>query len=323
MIINRLIQFYRNAAQDNTEVVEGIWASILLTSHAKLLAALKSGDAESLNTILHGNEVLWGLEHQELYKWDELRGMEALNQLGRRIGFVAQPNPEQESPSKNYFNPSPEDLRAKIETVVGELYVPDPFGRPCERGKGAPYMLLHSLAQAVTIKMMLGSFPKHILEIGAGVGYFGFASHRFGSEKYTVIDLPTTAVIGAYALSTLLGEDKIWLFGEDKNDDAFAHFYPSTRFDLARSKYDSRSLLIFNGNSLPEVSTTTQDMYLRLIPFWLNDGGCFYSCNHESDNCNQRSVPMAFRGISTGMNLIYRAPFMMRDGYMEEIYRKI
>lgn len=317
-MIQRLLNFYRNATQGSPETLHAIWESIRMSSQAPLLKALEEQNAAALQDALNDTQVLWGIEHQEFFLWNEPRGLEALNRLGRRIGIIAVQNPEQPSPIENWFIKDVPGMKAHIESIVGELWLPPCFGRACERGTGAPYMLLHSLAQCWTLNAFFAEFPTDILEIGAGVGMFGYSAKRFGARRYVVVDLPTTAVAGAYCLATVMGEDSVWLYGEPKNASAYARFYPSTRYADAAGQYD----LAFNGNALPEMQPDVQDRYLQFIQVCLPLGNVFYSVNHESDYVGQRNVFTAIRS-QPRLKRIYRAPFMMRDGYMEEMYMKV
>ena len=71
----------------------------------------------------------------------------------------------------------------------------------------------------------------------------------------------------------------------------------------------------------PEMTIENQDGYMKFISRCLSVNGMFYSCNHESNMNGQSSVRSAVNRIG-GFKTVYRAPFMMRDGYVEEFYRK-
>lgn len=321
MNYQRLTDFFHFAIRNSPDWkdgVKGIWGGMLATIQADLLRALVNRDLPALETILNTPQVLYGLEHWERFTWESERGLEALNKLGRRIGLVAVQNPEQASPRQTWLIRDIPGLKTKVEESCGELSIPECFGRAVAQGADAPYMLLHHLAQCLTLKMLLPRFPERILEIGAGVGLFGFSAHRFGCRAYTIIDLPTTAVIAAYFLAFVFGENAVWLHGEPERDDVYARVYSSICMAEVNQHYD----LVFNSNSLPEMPTVDQDKYLRSICSWLSIGGMFYSVNHESDLAEQRSVPFAIVPFQE-LQLMYRAPFMLRDGYVEEIYRKV
>jgi putative sugar O-methyltransferase len=194
--------------------------------------------------------------------------------------------------------------------------VPDCFGFQSNAG-GLPVKILHYGAIAHTIQDLFPiTSPAHVLEIGAGLGYLGYIAWHFKARNYTVLDLPTVAVMSAYFMGTVFGSQNIWMVGEPEPK-KFARFYPSTDCrGIDSQKYD----LIVSVDGFPELPIPVQDKYLNLIDECLMPNGIFLSINHESNDGGQRRVFDAVRNHGK-LRLIARYPFMMRAGYIEEIYR--
>jgi putative sugar O-methyltransferase len=256
--------------------------------------------------------MLYGIEAYTLVRWSEPFDLQSLNKLGQRMAMVNYPNPEQPSPTENSKHKNPDELQRQIEAIVGSLNVPECFGRkPIDCG-GASLASLFIIGQLETL---VNSWPEvitDILEIGAGTGLTAYFAKRCGCDSYTIIDIPTTAVIAAYCLAKTLGEKAVWLYGEPERS-AYVNIYPASRYDEVGGPFS----MVFNSNSFPEMPEDVQDRYVEQMPNWLGTDGIFYSCNHESDLSNQRSVAQAFKD---SLQRIYRAPFMVRDGYLEEIF---
>lgn len=316
MIIDRLIRFYHHREQLPNTSIEGIWGGILQTTQKELFDALEAKNSQYLEEILNRKTTVYGVDGFNLEKWTEPYGLEALNALARRLGYINYYNPEQPSPNSNFLSRNGTWLQGIIEQETGSFDLPECFGRKADPGNGATITVLWTLGQCFTIKLSFPKFPAKALEIGAGIGFFGYFGKRFGLKSYTVVDIPTTAVLCAHSLAIMLGEDSVWLYGEPESKTAFAKIYPADAKDLITGKHD----LVFNSNSFPEIPINIQNQYVQLIPKWLKDGGILYSCNHESNLVEQRSVKDAIQG-DPRYQRIYRAPFMVRAGYMEEMYK--
>jgi putative sugar O-methyltransferase len=186
---------------------------------------------------------------------------------------------------------------------------------PTDNTNGIPYSYFSRVAEWYTIKCLINPPPKRVLEIGAGTGGLALEAFRNGVRDYSVIDIPSVGVMSAYFSALAFGEDKIWLAGEESNSNATGRWFSCYDYESAKSKYD----LIANVNSFPEMSIANQDGYMAFISECLSENGVFYSCNHESNSVGQNSVRTAVNRHG-GFRAIYRAPFMMREGYVEELY---
>lgn len=313
----RLIDFYSISREWSFNGASSyLWRELVSTHHGPLSKALSAGDERLTESVLRDPRTLWGIEHYEAFRWNEPRTIRHLCNLAARVGILPVNNPEQPSPTNNSNPTSIEKLRVDVEGVVGKLSVPQGFVFQ-DSADGIPYTQFFRMAEWFTISKFLGRNPISVMEIGAGVGGFALESFKHGVKKYTIIDLPTTCVISAFFMSKILSPDQIWLFGESGCQDCRFRWIPDYKAVEAKSEYD----LIVNGNSFPEIEPRDQDRYIDYIFKWLSPGGIFYSANHESDMLGQRSVSLAVRH-SKKLECVYRAPYMMRDGYVEEIYMK-
>lgn len=313
MIIERLIEFYQRSNGPDETVTE-IWRGIVEKFHAPLLSALRAGNASEVQTVLNTPSlILHGVECPEIYAWDDKRSIESLNRLAQRVGVMPIANPEQPSSGRNWFSEDVQAMKAAVEKVIGSLDVPSGFIYPGVSGVHSTHF--SKFGEWFTITRFLGRGPDRMLEIGAGVGNLAMIAFRGGVESYTVIDLPTVAMMSAYYVSSVCGPHNIHLWGEPENASAFGRWVPSSHYQDAKGQYD----VIVNSNSFPEMEASAQDLYLKFICERLGSG-VFYSNNHESDMSGQQRVFDAVQRNGQ-LELVYRAPFMVRPGYIEEIYR--
>lgn len=309
-MFDRLASYYKSNKGGVSEQVSVIWNTIVTQYHSELHKILEHGNQESLDnymsTILSSGSMC-GLEEHSTIDESNPRYGDFLIRLSKKVGIEPIVNPEQTSLWQRVLDMS------RIEDSLGfTLRVPKFKGY----GNGIPSRMFPYASAAFDIKLQFrGSFPKHILEIGAGLGNLGVIAFRLKSESYSIVDLPTTSVIAAYILAECFGESIVWLYGEGQPKDQFVRVYPSTRVDDITIPCD----LAFNSDSIPEMPMHMQDQYVQLISRSLTRDGLFFSINHESDNLGQGRVLDAVKRNGS-MNMLSRSPFMMRDGYIQEVY---
>lgn len=286
-----------------------LWAFVSTAHHGELKTVLESKDVSKVEKCLNSfaaKDGLWGIDNPTLVDWSSEAMRVLVQNLAQQIGILPIPNPEQPFIGCEVIDAVV--TREAIEKTIGiSLDVPECFGMA---GNGVSFKMLYYCA-AVNRKV-LGD----VLEIGAGTGLLGLILWRQKiARSYTIIDLPMVAILSAWFLSKVCGEDKVWLFGEPENEGAFARFFPSTNFHGASGIYQ----MIFNMDSWPELPEEVQQEYLTLIGDCLTPEGAFLSVNHESNRDGQIRL---FDSISKhgGFQLVSRGPFMMRAGYIEEIY---
>jgi hypothetical protein len=317
-MIQRLIDFYHRSNQDPSSLSH-IWSGILRDFHGKLIDALTRRDAAEVQSVFDNpDQVIHGLNMTIMQQWGPAITTDLFPMLARRIGVLSVFHPLNPSPNENWNCRDGVELRRRIEEVVGPMHVPEGF--VCkDTSNGVPVMYFLKLGQWFTIKSLMDPPPQRVLEIGAGTGDLGLVAFQNGVRDYTVIDIPSVAVLSAYYLSKAFGEDKVWLAGEPPNPNAIGRWYSCHDYSEAQSDYGYD--LIVNCNSFPEMTIENQDGYIKFIRESLDTAGLFYSSNHESDLQNQSSVLTAVKR-NGGLKMIYRAPSMMREGYVEEFYRR-
>lgn len=306
-MIERLIHYYKaslNGYSDSS--LSLIWKVVSNSSQKFLAESLSDGNVDSVVNALESKGTVYGLELGEITP-------ELIEKYAIRAGCTQMFNPEQDSQSS--------DVIVSEERTGYALYnlsrTSIPGFNPCklDRKDTSNSMLVVSASCCITLNLLLDRFPHTILEIGSGACSYPYIARLFGCKSYSSIDIPTTSVIGAYLLSKKIGEDKIWLYGEPENMMAFARFYPSSAFRESIRPYDC----VFQCNGFPEFSIETQNEYLEYIHMVLMDDGVLHSVNHESKNTEQRSVSESMREFRK-FRLRYRAPFMLRNGYIEEVF---
>lgn len=296
-VIERLIQFYNRYKYS----LNGIWGGLVSVHQSSLVNALESRNPTALVHVLNNDEGFYhGLDGSSVRQWNDI----LLPMLAQRIGLLPFPNPEQ--PFK-----SDDVNKQDVERYLGlKLTPPDCFHFRNSDGL-IPPRLFYCYSAAFTILRYLGCAPESLLEIGAGFGWMGYIAWQWKCP-YTVIDLPSVVVLSAYFMSKVCGEERVWLCGESQNADAFARFYPSNHYEHLCGPYK----VIYNNDSLPEMAPLERAAYIELIGKMLAENGFFLSINHESPTSGQRGV---FASASR-LNLRLRSSFMMRAGYLEEIY---
>jgi len=257
-----------------------IWGGLIASYQGPLVSALESGNVDALDGVLANlGTIAYGLDdpYQPIIPWESPRMKSELEGLG--------------------------------QVDRADLQPPNCFG--FDFAKGTSARMLHYSSIGSTILSTLGSKPRTMLEIGAGLGFMGFIAHRW-STPYTVIDLPSVAVMSAHFMSKVCGQDNVWFWGEPDNPESFARFYPSNNY-----RHTATYQVVLNHNSFPEMSPEARAGYMGFIKSVLPSDGFFISVNHEERSCGQGTV----RDAATNLTLVSRTEFRMRHGYFEEIYK--
>lgn len=164
------------------------------------------------------------------------------------------------------------------------------------------------------LKLILDLFPDRetpIIEIGAGLGILGYFLDKVGYKNYTIIDLAYSNLLQSYFLYKNLPERKI-IFSDTKNP--FAKQYENCIKILHSSDFEkiknAKFGIMINTDSFTEMLIGDADKYIN------NDcSDLLLSINHEVND---------FRVIDISRRkLLYRYPFWLRKGYVEELYSKL
>ncbi len=159
---------------------------------------------------------------------------------------------------------------------------------------------------------------KSVCEIGGGTGTLAYYLAKAGAADITVFDLPMVSVIQGYYLMRSLGPDQVWLFGETPGS---ARIRLLPHWELANEP-SWRHALFLNQDSMPEIDRTAALDYLRLI----RDKGAklFLSLNQEGrfTNTSAAAQSVVYELVEQvgGYRRLYRFPYWMRAGYVEELY---
>ena len=175
---------------------------------------------------------------------------------------------------------------------------------PTRRGL-VSYRAVQAIYQAARLKELSAVYGPNIVEIGGGMGRTAYYAVRNDLPGYTIIDLPLTAVAQAVFLTITLGDAAVAFSHEADRPDA-------TVFLRSPWQLDGAFDIAFNADGLTEMDRSVAEDYLRFIA-----ANCraFLSINHE---INEYRVTDLAR--SAGLRSIYRQPYWMRNGYVEELY---
>jgi hypothetical protein len=149
---------------------------------------------------------------------------------------------------------------------------------------------------------------KEVIEIGPGMGRVLKLTYEM-QYGVTGVDLPLGLIGSALFLASTLGEDLIQLHGEKNSDSPKIKLVPADKFDGKDKKYG----IALNTDSLTEMSYGVAHDYLEKLEKCCE---IFISINHESNSYTVADVANQFPNFKK----LYRAPFLLREGYLEEVY---
>src|SRR5262245_7674150 len=160
--------------------------------------------------------------------------------------------------------------------------------------------------QAFRLRRLTSVHGTRILEIGAGLGRTAYYARRLGLTNYTVVDLPMANVAQASFLGETLGADALVLSGEAPRAGCIRLLTSEWLLDAGET-FD----VVLNVDSMTEMDRTFADEYARFIQAHAR---CFLSINHESNPFRVDDL------AALGTMFSQRFPYLMRDGYTEEVY---
>lgn len=153
-----------------------------------------------------------------------------------------------------------------------------------------------------------------IIEVGAGLGILGYYLSKAGYKDYTAIDLANANACQAYFLARNLPEREI-IFSNSA-EDPLSPGYRNCLKILHVNDFEgipkNRFAIMVNMDGMTEMNKGDAIRYIGddCSPLLL-------SINHEMNDF--RVIDIIYRG---GKKLVYRYPFWLRDGYVEELYKK-
>lgn len=186
---------------------------------------------------------------------------------------------------------------------AGEAGVETPAGLASHRA-------ILSAAQAAKLSS-LGAMGSSVLEIGPGLGRTALHARQIGITDYTTVDLPLGIVAQACFLGAALGPDAI-RFATDDGRDQLGCIKLMTFKSIRRNKrrYD----LVLNVDSMVEMDPFSAAKYA----WWISrNAGVFLSINRDYRRMKIGYLaPIFFRTA-----VVARAPWPLRDGYNEHLFR--
>ncbi|NNC79414.1 MAG: hypothetical protein HKN94_04595 [Acidimicrobiales bacterium] len=336
--IRRIIEFYGRVAPTGGGAGDDDMWSVLRQQHfGPLIELLETADVNALRDYLaelprreagHGS-----YQGQPAYDAAHKSGLgRSLNTLNALFGFAEAVGTMRPRSPEQTSTGSP-DL--DLATIVGDLDSAVGFPivlPPVSTGLLGPIMgdgilhLRHLTAAYLAWRVReLARGPLetsvdqlHVCEIGGGAGlaaYYGLAA---GVGRWMSVDLPEMGVIQAFNLMTLLGPDRVHLWGESSTPEHAVSIVSNNIHLDSPTKSD----ITINQDSLPEISRAEATRYVEALTtstLW------FLSINQEHEAPQTAAAKQLVVGDladeSGDLNRWYRMPFWLRIGYVEELYQ--
>jgi hypothetical protein len=253
---------------------------------------------------------------------------DVLVSLGDALGVLRTVNP--------FAADAPNALGQSLDVVMTELtarfegsFAPPQVGGVYGlefRGEFYPHKYLYQVYVAYRLCELSAGERFSCLEIGGGMGFLAYAAHRLHVvSDFCLVDLPLVNVLQGYILLNSRFADRTVLYGESPKEARFneqggLRILP----DIAMLELSAKSFdIAVNQDSLTEMHPETMHIYLEEIQ--RTTRMYLLSINHESGQI----TPSGFRhGIvreaalmQPGYAPVYRMPYWLRPGYVEELYR--
>jgi len=347
IIAERLINSYQKAIKDEEGIInrpqKDLWEILRQVKHNDFVQLLEQRDPVALSEYLC-NMSKYSITHgmtqgpdnykriaanKSINRWYAALYIDKLVTLGEAIGCLPYENPEFGRWGENLYIKI-DDLVAKIEEVIGIDITPprisgELFGIASRKGI-FHFRDINSIYTAWRIRELLKNINNpSVCEIGGGTGRVAYYCYKMGIKNYTIIDLPYVCVISAYYLIKSLPDAKIILYGE--KDDEWTDsikIYPYWCFNEIPDNYFDLTL---NQDSFPEIDYEIVIEYLKQIK--RNTRNYFLSINQESlsaatgVNNTRLIVSQLLTKLEGEYKRIYRFPYWLREGYLEELYKII
>jgi hypothetical protein len=337
-ICRRLIAAYRCAVgrAGASAVGDGVWEGHADAFHRSLQHALLAGDVEATSAILRrlftdpvANGLALGSYVREWSRRDpymtRLDWHDKMLSLGLALGLIPAQSPEQGTYGTT-LNLDSVAVVARVEEMMGVDLAPPQVGAIFGvdiRGNAWPvnYLLHIYTANRIRSLLSLHGDDWDCVEIGGGVGFLAYAALSLGARRFCIVDLPIVNALQGYYLLCSRFADRVRLYGEPpaRARDS-VDIYPSNAKDELVS--GSFSIAV-NQDSMPEMAQETARGYVNLTHRVARR--FFLSINQEARAAaNRGSVQNWIHEMckeERGLSLVYRVPYWLRKGYVEEVYR--
>jgi hypothetical protein len=338
LLASRIQAAYRRARCTDDLRDNSLWRQIEQAHHGKFLECLTDDDPSLLARYLENifNEsILWGVdqdvEHTRLLAEPDKHAphaahlMDRLLTLAEALGCIPVENPEQGRWGQN-FTMDPDEVVCRIEEFLGievtpPEVAPGRFGLQTRRGL-FNYRDLNAIYVAWRIKSLLAAIPEpRVCEIGAGMGKVAYYATRMGIEHYTIIDLPQMNAVQAFYLDRALPGRHVSLLGEpDDSPVGPVKILPFWKYSqFSKHSFD----LVLNQDSLPEMGYSAAVEYIEQTRE--KSKYFFLSINQEGEEFmtpegHREHVVWQLVGQYPAYRRLYRFPFWLRRGYVEELF---
>ena len=320
-IVRRIIAFFRKAINTPIDDRDAFWLHQFKELNKVNYEILDRGDVTEVaqmlrdpgkSTLFYGFDMITNLTRIDTdLKREGMKDTiyDCLLQLTEAVGTRRLENPETNELGTE--TPDVESILINLDTAMGftidfpNIY-PGEAGLYTSRGI-AGYRAIQALYQAWRIKQLLINTPDpSVVEIGAGLGRTAYYCGKMGIKSYTIVDIPFTSVSQAHFLSQSLGDDNVWLWGE-QFDKQTIRIAPPLAFHEMDEKFD----LVVNVDSLTEVGKDAAINYFQTIS---KKTPLFLSINHEHNAFTVSELIKMFSHKS-----VARHPYWLRRGYVEEL----
>ena len=331
----RLAEAFYRAMDRGGSAGDGLWNSIRLSFHSQTIDVLEARDYDGLAAILAGmfsSPVTAGLcSHNAdpvLAARDpmaRLQTVDTIASLGISLGILQIPNPASPEPANVLKIDYRETLERISETLGWDIVPPQAGGIAGIPFRGGVIPLKHffQVYAAHRIRSIHGGPLDSLVEIGGGVGLMAYhcAANNIVRD-YTIIDLPLVNLLQGYLLLNSSVADDVVLYGESgdgPSDGRRIRILP----DIAIGQLGGRSVdFAFNQDSFPEMGHQTMANYFDQIARIVT--GHLLSINHESaqqvTGTFSHGLVHATLAGHPDFKQIYRMPYWMRPGYVEELF---
>lgn len=337
----RLIRAYKYSLNSTNNRLKQIsdndlWTHIVRDNFGQMIAFVQNDDAEQLSRFLvdFGSQYLWfggistgvdGYNHWDTSEQAVARTyFDKLISLGEYLGALPTENPEQGVSGnwQRHVKTSPEEIATKVSRSLGVDIAP-PLGFIHTVGIRIGERLLHyrhiNAAYLAAKIATLSDKTGRICEFGGGLGIAAYYMHKMGFLDYTLFDIPLTNLFSSWFLIGALGSENVSLEGEKLKPNAVKIRANWQCLEMPRNYFS----VVANMDSFPEINRTIFLGYVEQIQKMTTD--YVLSINHEVDAV----IPEGERHLNvseildsqSGLTRVYRAPYWIRRGYVEELYR--
>ena len=343
-LLDRIIVSYQRTiasapAEVRTSFADRLWTDNgYLGYQAGLIAALQAGDSHRLHDLLRCmfvSDAVHALgmgkaeadilrskpEHLRTYG---IQWTDRLVSLSYAVGAMPVRYPEYDP--KAYSESLIVDIEEVAQLVEKRLQIclkfPEIGGVFGGKLGGLPFPM-HSfvlLAAAFQVSLLDPSVDSLVIEIGGGFGGLAYWVYHLTPCRYRIYDLSYVLALQGYFLGRAIGPDRITLFGESVRTGPGVSLHPG--WDLLQNP-PSRVESVISQDSLPEVPPEIALAYLKVLGPALN--GSLLSINHEASAHRDGgrilvSVPELISQVG-GFRLCQRSPFLLREGFIQELYQ--